>query len=138
MKLQLNVITPVKTVLSEEVDQITLPTQNGEITILPNHAPLISKINSGEMIIRKNQKPSFFAITGGFIEVSKNNVTILADYAVRAENIEVAKAREAQERAQNSMKQKGSARDFTVAEADLRRALLELHVAKRQKRSTPS
>lgn len=136
MTLQLEIITPSKVVLKEEVDQITLPTENGEITILPNHVPLITRVVTGEMIIKKNQKSSFFAITGGFLEVSNNNITVLADYAVRAENIEIAKAKEAQERAQNVMKQKVSGRDFIIAEADLRRSLLELKVARRHKRTT--
>lgn len=133
MNLQLEIITPSKVVLKEQIDQITLPTETGEITILPNHVPLITKIITGEMIIKKNQKSSFFAITGGFLEISNNNITILADYAVRAENIEVAKAKEAQERAQHVMKQKVSGRDFVIAEADLRRSLLELKVARRHK-----
>lgn len=133
MNLQLEIITPSKIVLKEDVDQITLPTETGEITVLPNHVPLITRIITGEMIIKKNQKSSFFAITGGFLEVTNNNVTILADYAVRAENIEIAKAKEAEVRAQNVMKQKVSGRDFIIAEADLRRSLLELKVARRHK-----
>lgn len=138
MNLQLEIITPLKSVLKEQVDEIIIPTELGEIAILPNHVPLLAKIKPGEMIIKKNQKPIFFAITGGFLEVQNNNITILADYAVRAENIEVARAKEAEERAKNVMKQKTSGRDFVIAEADLRRALLELHVARRHKKSTPS
>lgn len=133
MSLQLEIITPSGIVLKEQIDQITLPTETGEITILSNHVPLITRVITGEMIIKKNQKSSFFAITGGFLEVGNNNVTILADYAVRAENIEVAKAKEAQERAQNVMKQKLSQKDFAIAEADLRRSILELKVARRHK-----
>lgn len=138
MKLQLEIITPLKSVLKEEVDQITLPTETGEITILPNHVDLVSKIKTGEMIIKRNSKPTFFAITGGFLEVSNNNVTILADYAVRAEDIEIAKAKEAQERAKEKLRQKVSGREFAQAESDLRKSLAELHVAKRRRPSTPS
>lgn len=138
MKLQLEVITPIKSILKEEVDEITLPTSDGEITILPNHVDLVAKIKTGEMIIKKDGKPSFFAITGGFLEVSKNIVTILADYAVRAENIEVAKAKEAKERAEEKLRQKVSGREFAQAESDLRKSLTELHVAKRRRPSTPS
>ncbi len=138
MSLQLQIITPLKSVLNEQVDEIIIPTETGEITILPNHVPLFTKIKPGEMTIKKNQKSSFFAITGGFLEINNNNVTILADYAIRAEDIEVVKAKEAEERAKQTMKEKVDKREFAVAEADLRRAIVELHVARRHKRSTPS
>ena len=133
MKLVLEIITPTKVVLKDEVDEITLPTLNGEISILPNHVDLLTKINPGEMIIRKNNKSQIFAITGGFLEVSKNQVSILADHAVRAEDIEIAKAQQAQERARNAMKNRENNRAFVTAEADFRKALLELKVARKHK-----
>ena len=133
MKLILEIITPTKVVLKDEVDEITLPTLNGEISILPNHVDLLTKINPGEMIIKKNNKSQIFAITGGFLEVSKNQVSILADHAVRAEDIEIAKAQQAQERARNAMKNRENNRAFVTAEADLRKALLELKVARKHK-----
>jgi len=136
--MQLDIITPIKSVLSEEVDQITLSTESGEITILPNHVPLLTKVKPGELTIKKGNKPSFFAITGGFLEMKENKITILADYAIRAEDIEVAKAKEAQERAEKAMKEKVSGRDFAQAEAQLTRAMLELHIAKRRRKVTPS
>jgi len=138
MNLQLQIITPLKLVLDEEVEEIIVPAETGEITILPNHVSLFTKIKPGELSIRRSKKQSFFAITGGFLEVKENKITILADYAIRAEDIEVARAKEAQEKAQSAMKQKGSARDFAEAEAQLTRALLELHVAKRRRTSSPS
>lgn len=136
--MQLDIITPTKSVLSEEIEEVTLPTENGEITILPNHVSLLTKVKPGELIIKKGNKQNFFAITGGFLEVKENKITILADYAVRAEDIEVGKAKEAQERAEKAMKEKVSGRDFAQAEAQLTRAMLELHVAKRRRPSTPS
>lgn len=135
MKLHLEVITPTKIVLSEEVDEITINTANGEIAILPNHIPLLSKLVPGEMKIKNNGKTHYFAVMGGFLEVSKNNISILSDYAVRASDIEVAKAKEAKERAEKIMKDKESNKNFLVAEADLRKALLELKVATKRKTS---
>lgn len=135
MKLHLEVITPTKIVLSEEVDEITINTANGEITILPNHIPLLSKLVPGEMAIKNNGKISYFAVMGGFLEVSKNNISILSDYAVRASDIEVAKAKEAKERAEKIMKDKESNKNFLLAETDLRKALLELKVATKRKAS---
>ncbi|MEK7551715.1 MAG: ATP synthase F1 subunit epsilon [Patescibacteria group bacterium] len=135
MALYLKLITPTATILNEEVDEITLPTVNGEISILPNHVDLLTKVVEGEMIIKKGNKTQEFAVFGGFLEVSKNHASILADYAVRAEDIEIGKAKEAHERAQKAMKEKTSEQDFKIADAELRKALLELKVATKHKRT---
>ncbi|OGH11502.1 MAG: ATP synthase F1 subunit epsilon [Candidatus Levybacteria bacterium RIFCSPLOWO2_01_FULL_36_13] len=135
MKIFLKVITPVKTILSEEVDEITVPTHSGVISILPNHVDLLTKVSPGEMFIKTNGKIDNFAITGGFLEVSKNKVNILADYAVRASNIEIAKAKEAQARAEKAMKEKEGSKEFIIAEAELRKAILELKIANRRRNS---
>ncbi|MBI2189967.1 MAG: ATP synthase F1 subunit epsilon, partial [Candidatus Levybacteria bacterium] len=111
----LEIVTPEKIVLSEEIDQLTAPTTTGEITVLPKHVGLLTKIISGELTIKKGAKTEFFAITGGFLEVEKDKITILADYAVRSEEIEVAKAIEAQKQAEKLMKdakEKASEKDF--------------------------
>ena len=133
MKLALEIITPTQVVLNEEVDEITLPTVNGEISILPNHIDLLTKIVPGEMTIHLGNKIESFAITGGFLEISSNKVSILADHAVRADDIEVAKAQQAKERAEKAMKEKASDKDFAVAEAELRKSILELRVAHKHK-----
>ena len=135
MKISLEIITPVKTVLSEEVDEITIPTIDGEISILPGHINLFTKINPGEMIVRNKGTQEPFAVMGGFIEVLNNRVTVLADYAVRAEDIEIAKAKEAEDRAKRTMENKENRKEFAVAEADLKKALLELKVAQKHKSS---
>ena len=137
MNLQLEIVTPDKVVLKDTVDEVVVPTISGEITILPNHTPLLTRMKEGELIIKKSQKVLYFAVLGGFLEVQNNNVNILADYAVRAEDIEVAKAKEAEERAKNAMKQKANLRDFAMAEGELRKAILELKVARRHRRTTP-
>ncbi len=133
MKLVLEIITPTKVILNEEVDEVTVPTVNGEISILPNHVDLLTKIKPGELIIHRSNKDELFAITGGFLEVSKNHINILADHAVRAADIEIAKAEQARERAQRAMKEKASEKDFAIADAELRKALLELKVARKHK-----
>lgn len=137
MKLLLEIITPEKVVFKDEIDEIVVPTITGEIAILPNHAELLTKINPGELVIKKAGKDQYFAIMGGFLEVINNHISILADYAVRAEDIEIAKAQEAEERAKQKMKNKETEKDFRVAEAELRKSLLELKVARKHK-SRPS
>ncbi len=133
MNLLLEIITPEKVVLKDDVDEVIVPTVTGEIAILPNHAELLTKINPGELVIRKNGKNQSFAILGGFLEVINNHISILADYAIRAEDIEIAKVQEAQERAKQKMKQKDTEQNFRVAEAELRKSLLQLKVARKHK-----
>ncbi len=138
MKLHLEIVTPIKQIYKEEIDEIIVPTINGQITILPNHVGLLTKIEPGELIIRKNSSIQSLAITGGFIEVANNKITILADYAVRSEEIEAAKAEEARKRAEKLLQEKLEEKDFIQAEADLRRALLELKIVhKRRERREP-
>ncbi len=139
--MQLNIITPEKQVLSEDVNEVVAPTPNGEIAILPHHVNLVTKVQPGEMTVKTRNKTSYLAITGGFLEVNNNIITVLADYAVKAEEIEVEKAVEARKRAEEILKKTKeniSEKDFAVAQADLRKAVLELHVANRhKKRQTP-
>lgn len=133
MKLALEIITPTKVLLKEEVDELTLPTINGEISILPNHVDLLTKIIPGEMVIIRNGKRELFAILGGFLEVTNNQVNILADHAIKADDIEIAKAQEAEERAKKKMQEHENDKNFKVAEGELRKAILELKVARKHK-----
>lgn len=133
MKLLLEIITPIKVVLSEEVDEVTVPTVNGEISILPNHINLFTKISPGELIIRKNNKPEPFAIFGGFLEVTKNHVNILADYAAHASEIEISKVEDAKERAEKAMREKGKELEYEQLQDDIRRAALQLKIARKHK-----
>ncbi len=134
MSLLLEIITPEKVVYKDEVDEVIIPTVNGEIAVLPHHVNLLSQIIPGELIIKKGDKTESIAITGGFLDVNKNGVNILADYAIKAGDIETAKAKEAQERAERLMKEKTTDKDFKIAEAELRKAILQLKVATKYKK----
>lgn len=137
--MQLELVTPEKVVFSEEVDLVTVATTTGEITILPKHANLLTKLEPGEMTVKSKGKEQFVAVTGGFLEVANDKITILADYAVRSQDIEVAKAMEAQKRAEETLKQRQeqiSERDLALAQADMRKAILELKVVRRRHRSS--
>ncbi len=134
MTFSFEIITPEKIVFQDEVAEVIVPTVSGEISILPNHATLLSQITHGELTIKKDGKEYSLAVTGGFLDVNNNKVSILADYAVRSEDIEIAKAQEAQKRAEKAMQEKGSDRDFALAEAQFRRAILELKVANKRRK----
>lgn len=136
MKLSLQILTPDREVLNEEADEVLVPTVNGELGILPNHASLLTQIQPGELTVINGGKKSTYAITGGYLQVDRNKVNILGDYAIRSEEIEVAKAEEAKKKAEQMMKEKSSDQNFAEIEADLRRSLLELKVAQRRKRSS--
>lgn len=135
--MQLEIITPDKKVFTEEIDELTVPTILGEITILPHHANLVSKVTPGEIIVKNGKKEQYLGITGGFLEVNNGAITILADYAVRSQDIEVNKAIEAQKRAEEKLKKRkemASERDIALAEAELRKSILEINVATKRKR----
>lgn len=134
MKLTVNVLTPQAKVFSGEADEVLVPSVNGELGILPNHVSLLTQIMPGELQIITGAKTQSIAIMGGYLEVNKNEVNVLGDYAVRAEDIEVAKVEQAKAKAEKAKKEKVSQQDMATIEADLRRSLLELKVANRRKR----
>lgn len=131
--INLQIITPEKVVYSDTVDMVNVPAIEGEIGILPNHIPLFTKIKPGEIKIKKQNSEEYLAITGGFINVQRGKVTILADYAIRSEDIQTALAEEAKVKAEEAMKNKESITNMAIAESELRKALLELKVASRKK-----
>lgn len=135
LKLKLKIITPVIIALTEdEITSVTIPTSEGQITILPGHVPLMAKVSPGELVFVKNGKESSFVVTEGFLKFdSDGTLTVLSDYAIRSEEIEVAKVEAAKKKAEEAMKQKSSERDFVIAEAELRRTLLELRVSQKRR-----
>jgi len=136
--MQLEIITPEKIVLKEEIDEVIVNTTNGQIAILPHHINLLTTLVPGEMIVKTQGKENYLAVTGGFLEVQNNTVSVLADYAVRSEHIEVEKAVAAQKRAEEMLKkrQEGiSEQDLAIARGELQKSLLELKVANRRRHS---
>ncbi len=127
--MNLSVISPEGTIYKDTVDEISLPTPDGEITILPHHVSLFTKMSDGIINIKKGNRDSIIATIGGFVEIIDGDVNILSDHLVKAENIQVAKAQEAKKRAEERMKKKESEIDFVMAEKELQKAIMELHVA---------
>ncbi len=124
--INFEIVTPEKEVLKEEVTEVTIPTSEGEITVLPNHVPLISFLKSGVIIMRKSDGGRDVAfVSGGFVEVLKNKVVILADVADRAEDLDETKVEEARRRAEEDMKnvRHEDAEEFAQVRAQLDRAL---------------
>ena len=136
MPLTVDVVTAERSVLSEEgVDEIVVPGIEGDLTVLPMHAPLLTMIKPGLMRIKRGNDETEFAITGGFLEVREDKVTILADAAERAEEIDVAAAEEARRRAEQQLAQRDATEvDLARVAAELQKQLLRLKVAERSRR----
>jgi F-type H+-transporting ATPase subunit epsilon len=136
--MQLTVITPEKIIYEGDIKEIVVNTAAGELGILPHHINLFTRVIPGELVIKEQKKEHYLGLTGGFLEVKNNVVTILADYAVRAEDIEVKKAMEAQKRAEDLLKKRKegiSEQEYATAQAELARAIMELHVANKRRRN---
>jgi F-type H+-transporting ATPase subunit epsilon len=129
MPIHLEIVTAERVVLSDDVDQVNVPTKDGRVGILPRHAPLLTILDIGELTIIKDGATTPFAVSGGFMEVLPNRVTILADTAERADEIDEARAEEARRRAEEQIAQRQGNQDIALAEAELRRALIRLKVA---------
>lgn len=133
-QLHLEIITPEKTVFTDDVETVIVPTTLGDVGILPDHIPLFAKIIPGEIMVRKGNQQYFLAVTGGFLEVLENNVNVLAEYAVRAEDIEAVRAEDAKKRAEKLMSEKITQQEFVFAQAELQKALLELKVVRKRRK----
>ena len=133
MPIHLEIVTAERVVLSDDVDQINAPTKDGRVGILPRHMPLLTILDVGQMDIIKDGVRTPFAISGGFMEVLPNRVTILADTVERADEIDEARAEEARRRAEERIAQRKSDQDMALAEAELRRAMIRLRVAQLKK-----
>lgn len=132
--MRLNIVTPEKKIFESEVDQVSLPTLDGEITILPHHIPLMTQIKPGELIIKANGKTEYFVTGGGFVEVVANRVSVLTDLAQTSEEISIEKTEEAKKRAEEALANRHSLSDeeFATAAATLERALASLHIKRRR------
>ncbi len=132
-KIKFKIVTPEHTVYESEIDQVTLPTQDGEITVLPNHIPLISVLTSGELVAKKGGEEIAMAVSGGMIEVRRNEITILADTAERAEEIDLARAEEARQKAEKLKGEKirSDETDYATAAAILEKNLARIKVARK-------
>jgi F-type H+-transporting ATPase subunit epsilon len=138
MPLSIEIITAEKIVQTEDnLDVLVVPGSDGQLAILPRHAPLMTTLDYGELIFKKGSEETSFAISGGFLEVHSDKVTILADVAENADQIDIERAKEARKRAQdriNDAKNEQLIVDLARAQASLQRALLRLNIAEKRRR----
>jgi len=138
MPLQLEIVTPERLAYSDTVDSVVLPGAEGEMGVLPHHAPLLATLGVGELRIRKGGEEEFFAIAGGFVQVRPDKVVVMAETADMASEIDVEKAQEARREAEKAL-ETGFVEeaDLAAARAALQTALLRIRVAERRHREGP-
>jgi len=136
MPIRLEIVTGERLVYSDDVDAVIAPGVDGEMGILPHHAALMTMLQPGELVVTKGDQDTLMAVSGGFIEVLPHKVTILADTAERADEIDEERAEQARQRALSRLAaaQKSTPEDVLRAQAAVRRANVRLKVAQKKKR----
>lgn len=135
--IRLEVVTAERVVFSEDVETVVAPGIEGQLGILPHHAPLMTILHTGELRVRKGKEEFSLAVSGGFLEVRPERIIVLADVAERADEIDLARAEEAKRRAQEELKRRPPGVDLAQAEAALARALVRLKIAGRRRHTKP-
>lgn len=134
--LHLQIITPEKTVFDDEVEQVSLPTQDGQITVLPHHVNLITQIYPGEMLFKKHQKETSLAAGFGFAQINQNDVKVLVDLALEDHELDEKAIEAAKKEAEEALKNKHelSEEEYATAAANLQKSLAQLRIKRRHRR----
>jgi F-type H+-transporting ATPase subunit epsilon len=138
MPLQLEIVTPERLAFSDTVDSVQLPGADGELGVLPHHAPLVAALGAGELRIRTGGAEEVFAVFGGFVQIRPDKVIVMAETADMASEIDLERARQARREAEQALEagpREGA--DLAAARAALQVALLRIRVAERRHREGP-
>lgn len=139
MPIRCEIVSQDRKVFEGDVDIVVAPGEAGEMGILPHHAPLLTGLKTGVLRVRQGGREEVFAISGGFMEVQPDLVTVLADAAERSDEIDIARAEEARRKAEESLKNAPrESQAHLEAEAALRRSTLRLNVARRRRSGYPT
>ncbi len=128
-KINLEVLTPEKLALKETVDEVIVPGLDGELGILPNHTPLISQLKTGVLNYRQGNDRKQLLVSGGFVEVLADRVSVLSDVAEKPEEIDVERAQRAKDRAEKRLASKSEDIDLARADLKLQRSLVRIQLA---------
>ncbi|MFA6410291.1 MAG: ATP synthase F1 subunit epsilon [Candidatus Buchananbacteria bacterium] len=139
-KIKFKIVVPEKIVYEKEIDQVTIPTELGQITVLPHHIPLVAIVQAGELVVKNGNEQEIMAVSGGFLEIKQNEVLVLTESAERAEEIDEARAIEAKERAQKLMSELKNKEEveYTALASKIEKELARLRVAKKKKTYQPN
>jgi F-type H+-transporting ATPase subunit epsilon len=131
MAIKLSIVTPERSLVSEDVDEVQIPGANGYLGVLPGHAPLFTELKVGELSYRKGSTWTSLAVAWGFAEVLPDQVRVLAETAERAADIDLERATRAKERAEERLKKNGADVDYDRARVALERAIIRIQVARK-------
>lgn len=132
-QLHLKIVTPEKLIYDEEVSQVNVSTEQGQLGILPNHANLMAKLEPGELMIKKSGKVDSLVIGDGFLQVTNNILTIMTDLATYAADIDERALEEAKKRAEQALEQTLSDEEYAETLANLQKSLAQLRIKRRHK-----
>jgi len=135
--LRLEIVTAEGTVFADDVNEVVAWGIEGQLGILPHHVPLMTMLQPGDLLIKKDNEEHYLAISGGFLEVRPDKVIILADACERAEEIDIERAEAARRRADEILKTRPPDVDTAAAEAALRRSLARIKAAEKRRRKRP-
>jgi F-type H+-transporting ATPase subunit epsilon len=131
-KIQLEVVTPERRVLADPVDMVTVPGLGGELGILPGHTPLISQLQTGVLTYVQEGKSSQLHVSGGFVEVRDDHVSVLAEVAERPEEIDAARARQSRDQLEKQINAwSGSEDELAIAKTEFERSVVRMQLASR-------
>jgi len=130
-KLKLEIVTPEAKIYSESVDMVTLPGVDGEMGIFPMHVPLMTQVVAGELSVRKDGREHYLAIGEGFVEITGERVAVMTDMAIKADDIDEAKAEEARKRAEARLSEKLGDEESATVQAALAHSIAQLKVKRR-------
>ncbi|MEX0621673.1 MAG: ATP synthase F1 subunit epsilon [Candidatus Woykebacteria bacterium] len=133
--MKIEIVTPEKIAYSDEADLISLPTPEGEITVLPGHVSLVTQLLPGEITAKRGSQYIILASGGGFAKISKDKVSVVTDLAQRPEEIDERAAEEARKRAEEALteRERLSEEEFALVAASLQKALAQLRVKRRHR-----
>ena len=131
MAIKLSIVTPERSLVSEDVDELQIPGANGSFGVLPGHAPLFSELKVGELSYRKGSTWTSLVVAWGFVEVINDQVRVLAETAERATEIDLERATRSKERAEERLKKPEAGVDFDRARIALERAIIRIQVARK-------
>lgn len=132
-QLHLKIVTPEKLLIDEEVSQVNAPTEDGQIGILPHHTNLMTKLEPGELVIKKGGKVDTLAVGDGFLQMANNTLTIMTDLAVSEADIDERAVEEAKKRAEQALEQKLSDEEYAETLAVLEKSLAQLRIKRRHR-----
>jgi len=136
MTLHVDIVSAEKEIYSGTAEMVFAPLATGEVGVLPRHAPLIARMKPGEVRVRTSSEELQFYVSGGVLEVQPHVVTVLADTAIRAKDMDEAAAQAAKQRAEEALKDRKADIDYAQVQADLAQAIAQLHFIRKLRDKT--